>query len=237
MGCGRSGTSIFGEFFKDIKGFDYYSEPYMDIVMDLDVSNSIALKVPRETASYPADEGLSIPVEQLVNKLENKVQIFWIVRHPLDTICSLKVGIDKNWGHHPRPSDWEDWLEKPLLVKCAYHWNYINSIGYQKVKNIAKVVHFEDLILDTKKFVESIEDLVQIDRKENRESILKWIKRVQNENNKNFIEAETSKEYSRTDHKKRVGRWEENLNKEEIKHLWNMVEEISKPFGYSVDKS
>ena len=29
LGCGRSGTSIFGELFEAIPGYTYYSEPFL----------------------------------------------------------------------------------------------------------------------------------------------------------------------------------------------------------------
>ena len=35
LGCGRSGTSIFGELFEHIPGYMYYSEPPFDVVVDL----------------------------------------------------------------------------------------------------------------------------------------------------------------------------------------------------------
>ena len=46
-------------------------------------------------------------------------EIFWMVRHPLDAICSPRVGISSDWGHHPRLPDWESWLTKLLLRRYA----------------------------------------------------------------------------------------------------------------------
>lgn len=232
LGCGRSGTSIFGEFFHDLQGFSYHSEISMDKIMKLDTDLPIALKVPRASIGHEGKEGLSFPLNTLLSKFKNDLQIFWIVRHPLDAICSLKVGIASNWGHHPRPEDWETWLNKPLLEQCAHHWNYINTQGYRQVSDIAHLLHFEDMIANSTLFANEITELVEIDELANQQNIFSWCNRVQNSNNKNFIEAQTSREYSRPDHKRRVGRWRENLTDEEVSILWPKVEKLGISFGY-----
>ena len=232
LGCGRSGTSIFGEFFQDLEGFSYHSEISMDKIINLNTSSPIALKVPRASILYPGKKGLSFPLDTLMSKFKNNIQVFWIVRHPLDTICSLKVGIANNWGHHPRPEDWESWLNEPLLDQCAYHWNYINTQGYKQVENVAHFVHFEDMIANAELFANEIGKFVDIDKYTNQQSIFSWCKRVQNSNNKNFVEAQTSREYSRPDHKSRVGRWRENLSEKEVSILWPKVEKLAVSFGY-----
>ena len=48
------------------------------------------------------------------------------------------------------------------------------------------------------------------------EGVQRWIRRVQNANNEHFIEAMTSRSYSRNDHSVRVGRWRQNLSAEEV---------------------
>jgi hypothetical protein len=228
LGCGRSGTSIFGELFEDTGHFIYKSEVDMDEIMSLSTDLPLALKVPRPSEKYPADQGLSFPLETLLEKLEHNVKIFWIVRHPLDTICSLKVGISKNWGHHPRPLDWMDWLEKPLLEQCAHHWNYINSHSFACVKEIAEVVYFEDMIRHPRKFAQAALDKVDIQEVK----IDSWCLRVQNRNNSDFIEARTSRAYSTNDHSKRVVRWRENMTTEEAVQVWPMVSNLAEKFAY-----
>ena len=103
LGCGRSGTSIFGEFFQHLSPYTYYSEPPYADLKKYDYSQSIAIKVPNVSDGFLPTEGLSFPLADLLETIPQPMSIFWQVRHPLDTICSLKVGIAKNWGHHPRP--------------------------------------------------------------------------------------------------------------------------------------
>ena len=146
LGCGRSGTSIFGELFEHLAPYTYYSEPYFAEFLRFDFSRPTAVKVPKESTNYPPTSGLSFPLTALLAEIPNPKTIYWQVRHPLDTICSLRVGISKDWGHHPKPPAWRDWIERPLIERCAYHWNYINSLGYKQVRAISKVKHFEEMI-------------------------------------------------------------------------------------------
>ena len=97
LGCGRSGTSIFGELFEDLKPYKYYSEPYFDELLKSDFARPVAVKVPRESPGYPPTLGLSFPLDILLQKIPDPKIIYWQVRHPLDTICSLKVGISYRW--------------------------------------------------------------------------------------------------------------------------------------------
>lgn len=231
LGCGRSGTSIFGELFEHLPNYTYYSEPPFASLLDLDFKHPIAVKVPKESTEFPPDRGLSFPFNALL-KLIPSVVIFWQVRHPLDTICSLKVGISKNWGHHPQPPDWENWLSEPLVKKCAHHWNYLNSVGYQQVADIARITRFEDMIHHPRRFAESVCQLIGIDTKLYENEISAWAKRVQNTNNKDFIEAKTSRPYSTNDHQVRVGRWKENMTIAEKELITPLIKKTAAAFGY-----
>ena len=234
LGCGRSGTSIFGEFFQHLSAYTYYSEPpYVDL-KNYNYSQPIAIKVPTGSEGFLPTQGLSFPLEDLLQTISPPLTIFWQVRHPLDTICSLKVGIAKNWGHHPRPSDWQDWLAKPLLEQCAHHWNYLNTVGYEKVAHLVGISKFEDAVLDPMAFANRICNLVGVDKKIEAGNIANWCNRVQNTNNTKFVEAMTSRPYSTKDHKVKVGRWRENLTMEEIEQIWPMVEKTAKSFGYNI---
>jgi hypothetical protein len=63
--------------------------------------------------------------------------------------------------------------------------------------------------------------------------LARWARRVQNTNNEDFVEAETSKSYSRPDHQVRIGRWKENLSTAEIKSVMPIIESTARQFGYS----
>ena len=65
------------------------------------------------------------------------------------------------------------------------------------------------------------------------DAVAAWADRVQDSNNERFVEAETSRGYSRPDHSRRVGRWRENLSAEDIALAWPIVAEPAEAFGYT----
>ena len=236
LGCGRSGTSIFGELFNDLANYSYRSEPPFEDVLSADYSVPLAFKVPREPADIVADPGLSFPLDVLLQR-QPAFKFFWIVRHPLDAICSLRIGIAKNWGHHPRPPDWREWTGRPLVEQCAHHWNHINSTGYKRVAHLATVVRFEAMIADPADFHRAISRQLGIAEDLASPGLQAWQRRVQNTNNADFVEAMTSRDYSRPDHSVRVGRWRENLSDDDIARIRPIVEATARQFGYGLEKA
>ena len=165
LGCGRSGTSIFGELFEALPEYTYLSEPAFDDLLGFDFRSPLAVKVPRESDAFPAPIGLSIPIEVLINAMPDHPAFFWQVRHPQDAIASLRAGISYNWGHHPRPPDWKDWLSRPLIEQCAHHWVTINQPGYASVKSFATVSKFESMLADPSGFAAETCSIVGQDAK------------------------------------------------------------------------
>jgi len=237
LGCGRSGTSIFGELFDHLSPFTYYSEPYFAELLEFEFATPIAMKVPKASPKYTPTTGLSFPLDHLLATVPDPKRIYWQVRHPLDTICSLRVGISKNWGHHPKPPDWRDWLERPLVERCAHHWNHINSLGFAQIRHLAIVTSFEEMIQDPLQFANSVCRDVGLNPIKYEPELAQWAKRVQNTNNEHFVEAETSKNYSRPDHQVRIGRWKENLSATHIESVLPMIETTARQFGYCLETS
>ena len=235
LGCGRSGTSIFGELFETLPGYTYLSEPHFGELLKNSFQAPNAVKVPRESEDHIAPVGLSFPIEQLLEAMPEPPVFFWQVRHPLDAIASLRVGISHNWGHHPRPPDWEEWLSRPLLEQCAHHWLTINREGYGVVKDYCSVSRFEDMLSDPEHHALLACGVAGIDTNLAKPQIMKWADRVQDTDNEKFVEAVTSRGYSRPDHRVRVGRWRENLMEAEVETIWPMVAEVASGFGYTLD--
>ncbi len=226
LGCGRSGTSIFGELFASLPGYTYYSEPPFEDLAGYGYAAPVAVKVPRPAAGMP------FLVDELLAVVPEPREIFWLVRHPLDAICSLRVGIAQDWGHHPRPPDWESWLSQPLLRRCTHHWVHINTQGYEQVRHLAKLHRFEDMIRDPLGFAQNICGQVGLDPAACEAAVRTWARRVQDQDNDDFEEAECSKSYSRPDHARKVGRWRENLSATEVAELVPLVAEAAARFGY-----
>ena len=236
LGCGRSGTSIFGELFEHLEPYTYFSEPFFAELLEFDFSRPIAVKVPKESSDYPPTPGLSFSLATLLAEIPDPKTLYWQVRHPLDAVCSLRVGISNDWGHHPKPLDWRDWLERPLVERCAHHWNYINSLGYEKIRALARVKHFEAMIQSPRRFADTICREVGLDIEAHVSALTEWADRVQNTNNEKFVEAKTSRYYSRDDHHNRIDRWKENLDRDEIKRVTSILQKTAKEFGYLLDQ-
>jgi hypothetical protein len=234
LGCGRSGTSIFGELFEGLADYRYLSEPAFEDLLATGFTQPTACKVPRESDAYPAPPGLSFPLETYLGEASG-AKIFWIVRHPLDAVCSLRIGIERDWGHHPRPPDWRDWLDRPLLARCAHHWAFLNTAGFDQVCDRAHVVRFEEMIAEPLAFAQSICSIVGVSAAACADHLARWAERVQDTNNAAFVEAVTSRGYSRPDHARRVGRWQENLSLAEASALWPIVEPAATRFGYALE--
>lgn len=231
LGCGRSGTSILGELFEHLPEYRYRSEPPFSDVMDADLAAPTAFKMPRESDGFRPDDGLSFPLDALRRKAP-EMQFLWIVRHPLDAISSLRVGIAKNWGHHPKPPDWRHWLDRPLVERCAHHWAFINSRGFARVSAIATVLRFEDMIGAPDEFARRVCRVLGLEA--DGTALRTWAKRIQNTNNADFVEARTSRSLSRPDHNVRVGRWRENLSVEDVGRALPIVAPAAKSFGYGL---
>ena len=82
------------------------------------------------------------------------------------------------------------------------------------------------------RFSARICEALAVDPAANAPHLAKWAKRVQNSNNKDFVEAQTSRSYSRPDHRVRVDRWRENLTDEEAAAIWDIVGETAQALGY-----
>ncbi len=234
LGCGRSGTSIFGELFEHIETYTYYSEPRFDDLAAVSYSKPVAIKVPRESDRYESTPGLSFPLDVMQAELPEPKKFYWQVRHPLDAIASLRVGIADSWGHHPRPPDWEDWQSRPIVERCAHHWSYINSVGYEQVKHLAGICRFEDMIAGPGRFAARICAELGAGEAAGAPGVAAWCERVQDTNNDKFVEAKTSRSYSRPDHSRRVGRWMENLGADELCRIVPMVRVAAIAFGYEL---
>ncbi len=232
LGCGRSGTSIFGELFEHLPHYTYHSEPPFADLSSYDYSAPVAIKVPKESAGFTCSPGLSFPWPTLLEIVPEPRTIYWQVRHPLDTICSLRVGIAKQWGHHPKPPDWRAWLHRPLLERCAHHWDYINLVGWATVKEQVVVSRFEDMLANPRMFAERVARRVQPDATQHAAALAAWAQRVQNTNNKHFKEAKTSREYARADHTVRVDRWKENLSEADLVKVIPIVRSTAAQHGY-----
>lgn len=237
LGCGRSGTSIFGELFQSLPKYRYYSEPKLSDIHHINFDSPVALKVPRPGPNDQTSPGLPFVLSEFLNMVPNSMKFFWQVRHPLDTICSLMVGIANNWGHHPRPPDYLEWSNRSLVERCAHHWNYLNTVGYHQIRHLVTINRFEDMVHSPLQNALRCMEKAGIEKYAYLTEIETWASRVQDKNNTDFIEAACSKPYSRNNHTRKVDRWKENLTKQQIDQVVPLVKQGAAEFNYDLSLS
>lgn len=234
LGCGRSGTSIFGELFESLPAFTYVSEPLLAELPVVEPGEYLAVKVPQVDVDDTPPAGLPARPSDMYRAMPAPLVVFWQVRHPLDAICSLRVGISQGWGHHPRPPDWREWRGRPLVEQCAHHWACINGPGYELVRDVAVINRFEDMIRAPRVSAEAAVRSIGVDPTTVAAELDTWSERVQDTDNDHFVEAMTSRRHSRPDHERRVGRWQENLTPAEVEAVIPIVEQAADVFGYDL---
>ena len=107
-------------------------------------------------------------------------------------------------------------------------------MGFTAVADLVTVKYFEAMLANPLNFAQTICTELGVDMEANRVGIEYWANRVQNTNNRHFIEAKTSRNYSRPDHKTRIDRWKENLSTAEIQQVWPIIAITAQNFGYSL---
>lgn len=235
LGCGRSGTSIFGEFFEDLGAFRYYFEPAFSDLANIDFSaGPVAMKVPKAAPGSPMTPGLPFELSELLRLVPSPRVIFWQARHPLDAICSLRPGIEADWSHNPKPPDWRQWLDRPLIERCARHWAHINTHGYLAIKEDCAINKYEPMVRQPLSTALRTCELVGVNPTIFREKIEAWVCRVGNRKAPDAYEAKRQVIWSRPDHQSRVERWRENLKQEDLASVIPIVAPAAKLLGYDL---
>lgn len=154
FGCPRSGTSLFLETFATL-GWSTYFEPGMDFVTDalmaegLSRKQSWVIKNPIDLGGYRTP-GLSCNLETLRAAVGDAL-IMFVVRHPLDTVCSLRPGLEK-WQHQPLPPNW---LTLHGDERGVAIWKWVNDTGKTALGDIP-ILRYEDLLAHTATQVKAI---------------------------------------------------------------------------------
>jgi hypothetical protein len=235
LGCGRGGTSMLGELFEALSCYRYFFHSDWDTVRDLDYSGgAVALKRPRAATGAPMTPGLPFVIEEFLKSIPEPRAFFWQVRHPLDSICSLRPGIEAGWWHSPKPPDWEEWLCRPLVERCAYHWAYVNGPGYEAIREFSVVNKYEDMIASPHNIALRICVEAGVDTNAYAGEIRRWAELVSNEKSDQSYEAKHQDRWSRLDHHVRVGRWRENLSSDEVRSVLPIVSKAAGNFAYEL---
>lgn len=233
FGCSRSGSSIFGELFKNICPA-YRFEPTLDELKEKPLIPNEGIKLP--TGPQPRLDGLAINLDELDKVAKYGVLPIWLVRHPYDTVCSLRPQMSESvYGRdHPPPMPLDDLMfECSPLVHAAAFWSWVNGIGFKylmKHYGGVKIVKYEEIVKDPSKVADTIQIYTGLN---NRKGAERWINSVSNE--KGGYEAERQDVHSTQDHSIRMGRYKENLSKDERRLVRAICFDTASKFHYRLE--
>jgi hypothetical protein len=233
LGCGRSGTSIFGELFEHLPGYRYLFEPPFAALGKIDWSaGPVATKVPKRPPGEATTDGLPFALDELLAIIPEPRIFYWQIRHPYDAVCSLQPGISEGWSHNPRPPDWTEWLDKPVVMRCARHWQYINEVGFKAAQEFVRRTRYEDMVDDPIGFAR--QKCEEIGVGADVVGAAQWAALVSNRKASDSYEAKHQVRWSRQDHKRRVERWRENLSSSDIEMIAPIVRAAGRLHGYAI---
>jgi hypothetical protein len=239
LGCARSGTSILGEFFEKFPGYHYQFEPHLDSnnysATISTFPSPFALKRPKLSHDATSDRthGLAFHWPTLFAALPTYHIVIWIVRHPLDTVCSLRPGILNEWNHSPRPPNWQELRKLPWEEQCATHWAYINGRGFNAVNHVAKIIRYENMVGDSIGTARQLCDWIGWTDTIPKE-IIEWAKSIGNKKGETQYEAKLQTRWSENNHLRRVGRHRENLNDEQRARIRSILQTEASLFNYDL---
>jgi len=167
-----------------------------------------------------------------IKKLIPDAKFLHIFRDGRDVTCSLKKGMEDDlWAHH-RPPGWKKFQNKSVVEKCAWLWNeIINNISTDKQKIPSEdflQVCYEDLVLNPEKTMKKVFEFFGIPFEKHQEELCK---KVQDEMAGSY-QSKISEKWIVKNHKKRIGRYKENLNPNELEMVEAILSENNSKLNY-----
>jgi len=182
----------------------------------------IVIKNPRNSLRIP-----------FIKKLFPDAKFLHIIRDGRDVTCSLMGNHNSGYWAHVKPPNWKEWQKKHAKgpLKYAWQWNEtINIIYSDKGKILSNdyvEIRYEDLVNEPEKTMRDVFKKFEIPFEKPQEELSK---KVQNEMKDSF---EATPGWTVSDHSKRIGRYMENLSKQELQIVENVIKKNNSRFGYS----
>lgn len=155
-----------------------------------------------------------------------------IIRDGRDVTCSLLPGIGGKYWNHARPDNYEKLTAFDSIKRCALTWQEIVLTverEFSKLPDNSKhVIKYESLLDDTKSEAIRLFDFLKL---KITPGISEVIKTIQNETEQSYHALDQLHWY-RANHKKRIGRYRENLSAEQQKEVLKLLGGTLNKFGY-----
>lgn len=215
-GCPRSGTSITGELLRDHPNcLRYAFEEWWPF-------SGVSLATPDTVAKTPKHQDAPLGLAYDIDSLPDG-PVIWVIRHPLDTICSLRPVMEERWAYRPIPDPPVTWWERGARL-----WALINGIGYARLSTRRPdhiSVRYEDLIANPHATARRILDYVGWPYDDTSEA---WANRVSDSpEDGGHADFQTFWSERGPKHDIRVGRWKHELTPKQVADIERIVSSVA----------
>ena len=167
-----------------------------------------------------------------IKKLFPNSKFLHIIRDGRDVTCSLKRGMeDSLWVYH-KPPGWKKYQSKSVIEKCAWLWNETINIIYSDKQNLPTEDYFEirygELVQNPEKTMKAVFEFFGIPFEKNQEELCK---KVQDEMSDSY-HSKVSEKWTVKNHKKRIGRYKENLSAQELESVEAILGQNNSKLNY-----
>jgi hypothetical protein len=249
IGCARSGTSILGELLAAHEDVEYVFEAHQ--VWEIappppdashrqagqDATAEIKYQIRNVFSERLAKSNRKMIIEKCpkntlripyLKSIFPEAKIVHIVRDGRDVACSLRPGLQDGW-YHLKPPNWQTYAKEPLIERCAKTWRDVISIA---LRDLAKIDHlqikYETLINNAASVISRLSDFLDLT---DTGSMTEFARRIQDTTAESY-QARHQSAWFRPDHRKRIGRWKENLNSDEKLRVNEILSPTLARLGY-----
>ncbi len=251
VGVSRSGTSILGELVGAHPDVKYIFEAYVPWrIAGRGIGGSDRFTAEQATPSVRRfirwwfrwrKGGARIVIEKnprnilrvpFLRAVFPEAKFIHIVRDGRDVVCSLLPGIGGRFWAHERPPQWREIFSRYRgVVRCAHAWKEIMRIGLNDLADVPHLqIRYEDLVTDPEEIARQVFAYLGLSL---HPAVIEFCRKIQDATEGSY-QAKYQTVWSRRDHRRRVGRWRENLTAEQQREIVRILAPTLESLGYPV---
>jgi len=182
----------------------------------------IVIKNPRNSLRIP-----------FIKKLFPDAKFLHIVRDGRDATCSLIIKKDSDYWFHVKPPEWQKIQKKYPKGPLKYAWQWNETINFIR-QDMALLnpedfveIKYEDLVASSKKVMKEVFEKFGIPFEKPQEDLCEKVTDKVIRENLPTVSSKWTK-----DHPKRIKRYQEDLSKDEIMRVEEILGKNNKLYGY-----
>lgn len=240
IGCARSGTSILGELIAAHPQVKYIFEAH-DVwesagAGENDSHRLSAAHATPQVRQYirhwfqQQQQGARLIAEKsprnilripFLQEVFPEAKIIHIIRDGRDVACSLLPGIGGSEWRHLKPPSWRTlFTQQRGIVRCALAWKKIMEIALHDLAAVPHLrVRYEQLVAHPQKVARTLIRYLNLPEDP---AVIRFCNKIQNATTESY-HARSQRQWYRPDHQWRVGRWRENIPKDQQQVINDLV--------------